>query len=389
MGSLARCVGDVDGFLAAHFTRSPHVRRGGSFRDLLSLEDLDAQLAGGGLRRPAVRVVREGELVDPAIWTRRARTGAVRIDDVVHPGRVLSLFGEGATVVLQSLHRWWDPLTRFCRELEAELGHAVQANAYLTPPSAVGFTPHHDTHDVFVLQLHGTKCWTVREPLVTDPLPRHRSDHARAAEQPVAMEVQLEPGDCLYLPRGWIHSAATGTGASLHLTIGVLVTTVHDVLRRLVDLAAEEPRFRRTVRPDRAQLGEIVAELSAWLERVEGLAGLDEALAPVLHGPPRRAPLLRGVLSDLAAIDELDDRTVLVRRDGVGAPTPVGEGVLGLDLGDRRLELPARLGPALELLLDGAPHALCELPGLADPGSRAVLGRRLLREGVVETVRGA
>lgn len=389
MEALRRCVGDVESFLGDHFTRRPLLHHGGCFEDLLSLGTVDAQLSAGGLRRPAVRLVRDGEVLDPALWTRSARTGRERVHDLVHPGRALCLFAEGATVVLQSLHRWWEPLARFCRTLEVELGHAVQANAYLTPGSSTGFTPHHDTHDVFVLQLHGTKCWTVREPLVTDPLPRHRSDHARAAEQPVAMEVQLEPGDCLYQPRGWIHSAATGTGASLHLTIGVLVTTVHDVLRRLVDLAAEEPRFRRTVRPDRAQLGEIVAELSAWLERVEGLAGLDEALAPVLHGPPRRAPLLRGVLSDLAAIDELDDRTVLVRRDGVGAPTPVGEGVLGLDLGDRRLELPARLGPALELLLDGAPHALCELPGLADPGSRAVLGRRLLREGVVETVRGA
>ncbi len=401
MGSLARCVGDVDGFLAAHFTRSPHVRRGGSFRDLLSLEDLDAQLAGGGLRRPAVRVVREGELVDPAIWTRRARTGAVRIDDVVHPGRVLSLFGEGATVVLQSLHRWWDPLTRFCRELEAELGHAVQANAYLTPPSAVGFTPHHDTHDVFVLQLHGTKRWTIREPLVVDPLPRHRSDHDEAARQPVTLEVELEAGDCLYLPRGHIHSAATRTGSSLHLTVGVLVTTVHDVLRRLVDLAAEDVAFRRTVRragsltdpggpTDRAQLKEVVAELTSWLEHLDDVEDLDAALAPVLGGPPRRAPLLHGVLTDVASLDALDDSTVLVRRPGVGDPVHLpGGGGLELDLGDRRLELPERLAPALALLLDGSPHAIGELDGLLGPDSRAVLARRLVREGVLGSVDGS
>ena len=411
MQALARCVGDVDEFLQDRFGRAPHLWRAGAgaHDDLLTLADVDAQLAGGGLRRPAVRVVRDGELVDPATWTRRARTGAVRVDDLVHPGRVLSLFGEGATIALQSLHRWWDPLTRFCRTLEAELGHAVQANAYLTPPSATGFTPHHDTHDVFVLQLHGTKRWTVRAPLVVDPLPRHRSDHEAAAGQPVTLEVELHPGDCLYLPRGHIHSAATAQGASLHLTVGVLVTTVHDVLRRLVDLAADEPELRRTVRragsltggaaagdpaadprlADAAQLKGIVAELTAWLERLDGDdADLARSLAPVLGGPPRRAPLLHGVLVDLAELDALDDATVLARRDGVGAPEVQGP-VVELDLGDRRLELPGHLAPALELLLDGAPRPVGELDGLLDRASRAVLCRRLVREGVLGVVRGA
>src|SRR3546814_1501771 len=115
----------------------------------------------------------------------------------------------------------------FCRELEGALGHAVQANAYLTPPGAAGLTPHHDTHDVFVLQVHGTKHWIIREPLVEAPLDRHRSDHELAAEQPVLFEADMAPGDCLYLPRGFIHSAAAQEGVSLHLTIGVLRSEEH------------------------------------------------------------------------------------------------------------------------------------------------------------------
>src|SRR5690606_40621538 len=64
--------------------------------------------------------------------------------------------------------------------------------------------------------------------------------------QPVLFEADLTGGDALYLPRGVVHSAAAQRGVSLHLTVGVLATTVHDVLRELVDLAAEEVELRRS-----------------------------------------------------------------------------------------------------------------------------------------------
>ena len=390
--SLARCVGDVEEFLAEGFTRRPHRHSGGSFQDLLSLADVDAQLTGAGLRRPVVRVVRAGEVIDPSTWTRGARTGAVRIDDLVHPGRVLDLFGDGATVVLQSLQRWWPPVATFCRDLEAVLGHAVQANAYLTPPDAEGLTPHHDTHDVFVLQVHGSKHWTVREPLVADPLQRQRSDHAAAAEQPVLFDVELHPGDCMYLPRGVIHSAATQSGTSLHLTIGVLARTVHDVLGRLVDLAAEQPQFRRALPagggvPQRQLLKELVTELTGWLDGLPGELD-DEAVSALLATLGRRPPSLDGQLLDLAALGDLDDSTVLVAR-GAGAAVRDVDDLLRVELGDRHLELPVALRPALDLLLDGAAHEVGELGHLLDGPSRAVLARRLVREGVLRTVDGA
>jgi ribosomal protein L16 Arg81 hydroxylase len=47
--------------------------------------------------------------------------------------------------------------------LESNLGHAVHANAYVTPGDCPGFAPHNDTHDVFVLQIAGNNRW-VRAP---------------------------------------------------------------------------------------------------------------------------------------------------------------------------------------------------------------------------------
>ena len=76
---------------------------------MLSLHDVDHALTGAGLRHPAFRLVRDGEAIVPADYTRPARTGVARIDDLIDPGRVLDLFAGGATVVLQSLQRWWSP----------------------------------------------------------------------------------------------------------------------------------------------------------------------------------------------------------------------------------------------------------------------------------------
>jgi bifunctional lysine-specific demethylase and histidyl-hydroxylase NO66 len=366
-------------------------RHPGAFDDVLSVADVDRALTVTGLRRPAFRLVHDGEVIAPRRYTRRARQGSEDIDDLIDTGRVMDLFADGATVVLQGLQRWWEPAARFCRDLELALGHAIQANAYLTPPGAAGLAPHHDTHDVFVLQCAGTKHWVVREAALDTPLPRHVSDHATAALQPVLFEAELTPGDVLYLPRGVIHSAAAQRGVSLHLTLGVLATSVHDVLTALVDAAADDARFRRTLPPgwpydDDLAAGAVkgvVAELVDWLGRVDPAvlaAGLRDRWVS------NRAPLLAGQLGEILALPALDDATVVRPRAGtIGRLDATDDGRLRLTLGDRALVLPAALEPALRRLLDGPALPVGDLADLMDGPSRLVLVRRLVREGALRT----
>ena len=59
-------------------------------------------------------------------------------------------------------------------QLEETLGHPAQANAYYTPRAAQGLPVHHDTHDVFVLQVAGEKRWLVYEPALELPLQDQR-----------------------------------------------------------------------------------------------------------------------------------------------------------------------------------------------------------------------
>lgn len=384
-------MGDAEDFLARHFGVDPHrSHHPAGFDDLLSLDDVDAILTGHGPRRPDIRIVRDGEVLDPATWTRTARTGGVTVDDLVHPGKALEHFADGATLVLQALHRWWPPLTGFCRDLEIRLGHPVQVNAYLTPPGAAGLTPHHDTHDVFVLQVHGDKEWVLRDPVVESPIARQRSDHDVAGAQPVRSEEHLRPGDCLYLPRGVVHSARTQDGASLHLTIGVRATTAHDLLRQLADAAADDARFRRTLpvgfgtddKIARDTIAELAGEFARWLDDLDPEPLAADAVGRFVRG---RAPLLRGQLHGLLALGDIDVQTTVALRPGTIWRTTIEEDRLLLTAGDRRIDLPADVEAAVERLLDGDEHRIAQLADLLDDESCLVLVRRLVRDGLLVT----
>jgi lysine-specific demethylase/histidyl-hydroxylase NO66 len=128
----------------------------------------------------------------------------------------------GCTVRLLCPHKHFRPVHSLLSLLEHEFGNMVGANAYLTPPcGAQGFAPHYDDIEAFVCQLEGRKRWRVYAPLKpSERLPRTSSrdydpsELRRAGAQPV-FDVVLEPGDVLYMPRGWIHQACTLPEASL------------------------------------------------------------------------------------------------------------------------------------------------------------------------------
>ena len=114
-------------------------------------------------------------------YTRAATVAGQSLTGLVDARKALALFDDGATVVFQGVHRYWPALTELVAELELELGHPCQVNAYLTPPGSQGFAVHSDTHDVFVFQTAGSKQWEV-----------HGEDGPE--------EVLLEPGLSMYLP---------------------------------------------------------------------------------------------------------------------------------------------------------------------------------------------
>lgn len=397
MTALGRCVGDVAGFLDRYWGQSPLHRAGAdpaAFADLFSLDDVDRFVASSSPRLPAFRLVRDGKPLDPSRYTRRATVGGQPVTGLGDPARIFEEHRTGATIVFQGLQRSCPPLTRFCRSLELHLTHPVQANAYVTPAGARGLGVHYDTHDVFVLQLAGTKAWTIHEPVLADPLPSQPWKGTAADAGPPILAVELAAGDCLYVPRGFLHAARAQEALSAHLTIGVVTTTWHDVLREVVAGTAEEPELRRALPPGYAAdpealaagVEEAVARLRKWLDGVDAGA---VAAATARRFYAARPPILAGQLHQLGLLDGLDDSTRLRRREGGVCHLVPGDQRLTVVLGGgRELDMPAALAPAMARIAGAGQFRLGDLGDLLDGPSRLVLGRRLVVEGLLEVVDG-
>jgi hypothetical protein len=278
--------------------------------------------------------------------------------------------------VLQALHHTWEPLARFCRSLEHAFDHPVQANAYFTPRDSQGLAVHHDTHDVFVLQVAGEKRWLVYEPAFPLPLKDQRYRKELGGPGAPVHDVVLHPGDTLYMPRGWLHEAVTSATDSLHVTVGVNVYTWLDALRAALDECADDVDFRREAPGDGDMADELVTRLQ-------------ERLAPDRVARRRRKrlvktrrPILGGQLSQLRALDGLDTSTLLERRDTVLADVESTDAGVTLSFEGRPLVFPAHLLSEIEFVAEAEePFRPSDLPGELDDESRVVLVRRLVREG--------
>jgi JmjC domain len=332
--------------------------------------DVERLVCSSGLRYPAFRLAKAGRKLDVSSYTKDLSWRPMPFTGAVDVERVLTEFEDGATIVLQGLHLNWVPLTEFCRALEAELGHPAQANAYFTPRSAQGLPVHHDTHDVFSLQVAGEKRWLVYEPAWELPLKNQRYKAEMGDPGEPVHDITLRAGDTLYLPRGWLHEAKTSDTDSLHITVGVNVYTWIDAFRAAVESCARDVGFRRSPNGEGAE--ELLERLSAKLEPDQVERRRRRKLVR------SRRPILGGQLSQLRALDDLDADTVLERRGTVifdlSGTTLAYEG--------KNVDFPEDAREELEFIAEAdQPFTPAGLPGDLDEESRLVLVRRLVREG--------
>jgi hypothetical protein len=394
---LTRCVACAgDRFAAQYWGRAPLLSRradlGGDFGDLLCAAAVDELVSRRGLRTPFLRMAKDGSVLPATRFTRGGGAGA-SIGDQAADDKVLAALGDGATLVLQALHRTWPPLVEFGTRLAAELGHPVQINAYITPPQNQGFAPHYDVHDVFVLQVAGRKRWTIHEPVVEAPLDnqpweQYRDQVAARAAEPPLIDAVLEPGDALYLPRGTIHSAMAQGETSIHLTVGVHPISRYQLVRHLLELAQDDPALRTSL-PMGVDLsdptvlaGELAGTLAALHTRLDDIPAADLARRVGSNLMQRTRPEPLAPLAQLAAADRLAAETPLRLRAGLRARVDGDAQHIRLVLLDRTITLPAMTGDAVKVVLSGAAFTSAALPGL-DPDEQLTLTRRLLREGVI------
>ena len=396
---LSRCIATDPQTFATEFwghrpLLSPSSALPRDFGDLLSADKVDELLAERGVRAPFIRLAKEGDVLARDCYLGPAGFGA-EMPDQVDSAKVLTQFASGATIVLQGLHRLWPPLIDFVRQAVDELGHPVQANAYITPPISRGFDPHYDVHDVFVLQVAGQKRWIVHEPVHAHPLPsqpwtQHRAAIAQRVTGEPVIDTVLSEGDALYLPRGWIHSAQALDTTSIHLTIGVAAVTGLDVARAVVDQLSTMDAFRKSLPlgsdpADRDEMTATVTKVMAQMVdalRDEAVTLSDGAAAQLMrYHTERTRPVSIRPLATLEALQSADTTRVQWRH-GLVASIDSSDGRVMLRLPDKVMSFPTSCAEAVAALHRGLTADAATLPGL-DRADATVLIRRLLREAVV------
>ena len=379
----------IDPLPAAEFERDYyeqrllHVRRKAApyYAELLSATDLDVVLGTHAASHRDVKLVRGDGDVAPREYANDAGR--------VQPLEVARHFDDGATVIFNQLHTRVPALARLCVALGRRFSSRVQTNVYLTPPDAQGFAPHWDTHDVFVLQISGTKRWSIYDTRVRLPLRGQRFERG-APPGDVRDEFELGPGSAVYLPRGLMHSARSTDQASLHVTLGLTAFTWAEFLVESVAAAAlEEESLRRNLPRGFAREGFPVAERERLL--AEKLAFVQSRFDPAVVW--RRftdevlatdVPLFTDLLGQRLRGDPLTPRSRVRRRVGLLTETVTEGGTCLLRFCGRELRLPAAVWPALQFAATADEFAVQDLPDCLDAEGKLTLVTRLVKEGVLQ-----
>lgn len=284
-------------FLADYRGKKPlHIKGAADkFADVMSWEALTGLINQSSIwSSVSMHLVLDGKRIDPkdycATAISRDKTN-VLMPDLELVGRWLR---RGASLILDDIDQLTPDMRTAAKVLEDAFGAKVQANLYCSWKAHPAFGSHFDNHDVFAVHVAGTKTWRIFQRHFRDPIP-HASfripdkDFHERHKGKLSMEVTLNPGDLLYIPRGWYHDALAKSEATIHVAFGVTCPIGVDLFNLLFEHAVKDPLFRAIVPcPDGpsgqddmanhlAQLGQKIAKMTREPAVIEQFAAFMRA----------------------------------------------------------------------------------------------------------------
>lgn len=304
-------------------------------------------------------------------------------DGTPQPKYVRMAIQEGYSMIINGIDKLWEPVERFTHALQADLHHPVDVNLYVTPPSSQAFSYHWDIMDVFILQVEGTKAWQVYEAAFDRPFP---DEHAQISDDqlpPKVFDLELQPGDMLYIPRGHVHAARTTDSTSMHLSVGIHPKTWIDLFCAAVQAARSDDRFRGALTPGYFNAESLHQKFSELAEALPDLLSSDRALDHlaqdwfVSHQPPPNDDFMDGN-------PNLQATTTVSIRDGVICRLIDGPGYAGIQYTGGRIVGPAKIGSALKNIVQKRSFVLSALDNTLTEREVMVLVNRLIRDGLLQ-----
>jgi Cupin superfamily protein len=350
------------------------------FDAILNLSDIDDFLSQQNLMPESIRLIGKGVDISPTKWTQTSLTARGIATTAADPAAILKYYNEGATIVLNFAQFTIPSLTKACIALEQALKIRFHTNIYITPPQAQGFTMHYDTHDIFLLQIKGTKTWRFYD--TGENLPTKQQPYRYAPE--LIGELNIAAGDLLYLPRGVVHEAFSTTNATIHVNFTCKPHYGFNLIEDLAKLAEEDGVFFRKTIPH---------GFSTEAERNDYKHAFKEALAQLIDKYPietllekQETGFVQKQKQDLAGrfinVFEAPDLTldsVVKRRQGFACLIVETVDATLIQYAEQELKIPNFLEKSI--FFQDKPFKVRDIKGLITPKGKLELAQQLVRAG--------
>ena len=318
---------DPSEFLSRFWTKhAVHLRQPDrTFDGVFGWDGLNAILNAHDLTFPKVKVSRNDSPVPAEKFTTEL-AGQRFVDRRA----VLDLFQDGASVGITGADSHWAPLRAVVDCVYDALLESVHANVYCSPANTQGFHCHFDLHEVFVLQVEGTKHWRVFRPTTESPIESWRAaDSPHESTEPY-LDVVLQKGDVLYVPRGHWHYAVAEDSISVHVTVGVTCRKGTALLDWLAGELTAEAVWRRNapLMDGATSHGSFVLpqDFSSWVEE------LTRSMARKMADPDLLERFCKATLRGI-----LPSRSVDMSIQSNGSGLPIEELVFERPMGRRHV----------------------------------------------------
>ncbi len=354
-----------------------------SYDNIININQLDAFLSMQNLKPEGIRLAKNGHQIPEAEWTKTTTILNGIQNIMVAPEMVLHHYYEGATIIISFADLMIPALAKMNTAIEQALGIRSQANVYITPPNAQGFTAHYDTHDIFLLQIKGPKTWRIYDS--GEELPTYIDNFKKKPE--LLEEININTGDLLYVPRGVVHEAFSSDVATIHVNFSLKPRYGFHLIQTIAELAQKEDVFFRQVVPHR---------FSSDKQRADYISTFNEKLNELLTKHPVEELIkkqeasfreqqnidLKGRLSDAIAIEQISAETTICRRRGFTYNVETDAQSTIITFGKNKIVLPKFVG--IELFLQDEPFKVNEIKGLLTEENKIALVKSQIKAGYLK-----
>lgn len=305
----------IDDFARKYYEKAPlHIPRNreGFYDRFFSLSELERVVYHTDIANDDLYAAKDGTVSRKESYLRKVDPKSKAADTklVIDSDRVSALFAHGCSIVVDKITTRSPGMAGLCSAISTFFRLGAGANVYLTPGGEQqGFRAHYDTHDAVIIQIEGTKHWRVYDWGTELALQTQNFNPKKHVVGEPKLELEMRPGDLLYLPRGVIHEARSSDALSLHVTIGLYPITWIDVLWETIENAGEELALRRSASvdvPANFEDPELVAALARALSS-EKIKAAEQKLRDAFLS--ERSNDLAGQLRQIALLRTLDEHS--------------------------------------------------------------------------------